>query len=149
MGKKRTKKAPAFCVYLAYRLKKVGDRRGNVATGTLLEILLGDEEQVGNEEEIEVNGGEDSREITENNNETEVQKGKNLLEWVAKYEQENKGFMEVLDRLEHQRKWLERRIEAVEHTINNPEFGDNNIEEGLGEWWEVYKKIQSEARGHD
>ena len=85
--KGKTKKAASFCVFLAYRLDKVGDRKEDheVATGALLEILIRDKDRDSSEKEIDVEGEEDN-DVTK----SDVSDGKkvpNLLVWVEKLQQ--------------------------------------------------------------
>ena len=51
--------------------------------------------------------------------------------------------LETLGKLEHQRKWIEKRIDALEEVIASPAFKENTKRCEVGDWWEVFRNIQS------
>ena len=83
----KTKKAAAFCVYLAYRLDKGGGRKEDqgVAPGALLDILIRDEDR-DSVEELMDDDVEDDKDVT-NNDVSNGKEGQNLLERVETLQQ--------------------------------------------------------------
>ena len=80
--KGKTKKAASFCVFLAYRLDKVGDRKEDHEVAGDIDK---DDDRDSSEKEIDVEG-EDDKDVTK----SDVSDGKkvpNLLVWVEKLQQ--------------------------------------------------------------
>lgn len=98
----QSKKHPAYCVYVAYRLDRFTDE---------LASQVGSFTDTSDTEEDEEGYDEDTIEVME-----ELE-DKELVSRLAALEEENQSLREIVAKLETNRGWLEARVEAMENTI--------------------------------
>ena len=121
----KAKKHPAYCLYVAYRLDRVGEGSdSNPASNTPISMMEDDLED------------EDTIEVMEELEDKQLVNRLTLLEQVCKMKyfysvlmimikQENRSLRELVAKLDHGRSWLEERVVALEHTIKSSNFATN------------------------
>jgi hypothetical protein len=104
----KAKKHPAYCLYVAYRLDRLGEGTESNATSNTPCSMM--------EEELE---DEDTIEVMEELEE------KQLVNRLSLLEQENRSLRELVAKLDHGRSWLEERVGALETTMKSSNFVTN------------------------